>query len=230
MKKSQKSTLRNAVTIDGPAGAGKSCVARRVADAKGFLYVDTGAMYRAIALRALRLKIDMQDPGSVADTANAARILFNDSGTRIFLDGGDVSRLIRMPDVTECVKHVACVPAVRDLIVNKLRVFAENQPVVMEGRDISTVVLPRAKWKFFLTASIETRAKRRHAEMLEAGRDVSLQRIYDDIARRDDSDYEVGPMKEARDRALNGDGIFYLDTSDMNPTQVVAAMLKEMEN
>ena len=220
---------REAVAIDGPAGAGKSSVARRVAEAKGFLYVDTGAMYRAVALRAIRLGADLEDPEAVAAAARGGRIEFDASGARIFLDGEDVSRDIRSPEVAERVKFAARVPEVRRLMAERQRALAGERPVVMEGRDIATVVLPEARWKFFLTASPEARARRRHAETLAAGREADLQKIHDDIMRRDESDYQVGPMREARDRALRGDGIVYLDTSDMSPDQAVAAMLGFMD-
>lgn len=220
--------LLDAVAIDGPAGSGKSSVAKRIADARGFLYVDTGAMYRAAALKAMRLGVDLENPEAMAGVARGAEIGFDATGTRILLDGEDVSREIRSPEVAKNVKFAARVPAVRELMVRAQQAMCEKRPVVMEGRDITTVVLPRARWKFFLTASPEARAGRRHAEMLAAGRDVDLGDILADINMRDASDYEVGPMKEARDRALAGDGIRYLDTSDMSPDEVVAAILERM--
>lgn len=219
----------DAVAIDGPAGSGKSSVAKRVADAKGFLYVDTGAMYRAVALKAMRLGVDLDDPDAMAAVAEGASLAFDPTGTKILLDGEDVSSGIRSPEVARNVKCAARAPAVRARLVEAQRAMARERPVVMEGRDIATVVLPNARWKFFLTASPETRAGRRHAEMLAAGRTVALDEIVEDIRRRDEADYQVGPMKEARDRALAGDGIAYLDTSDMAPDEVVAAILAEME-
>lgn len=220
--------LKDAVAIDGPAGSGKSSVAKRIADARGFLYVDTGAMYRAVALKALRLGVDLEDPAAMAAVADAADISFDVSGTRILLDGRDVSRDIRSPEVAKNVKFAARVPEIRARMVAMQQAMCDARPVVMEGRDITTVVLPRAKWKFFLTASPEARAERRHAEMLAAGRDVELADILADINMRDASDYQVGPMKDARDRARAGQGIHYLDTSAMNPDEVVAAILDLM--
>lgn len=216
---------QDAVAIDGPAGAGKSSVAKQVARAKNFLYVDTGAMYRAVALKALRSGMDLENEAAMADLAVGARIEFDAAGTRLLLDGEDVSGDIRSPEVAANVKYAARVPAVREHLVRLQQGFAEKRPVVMEGRDICTVVLPRARWKFFLTASPDARAKRRHAEMLAAGRDVDLARIRADIVARDDADYLVGPMKDARDLALAGDGIHYLDTSDMTPDEVIGAIL-----
>lgn len=221
--------VRDAVGIDGPAGSGKSSVARRIADARGFLYVDTGAMYRAVALKAMRSGVDLEDPEAMAGVAAGADIAFDESGTRILLDGEDVSREIRGPEVARNVKYAARVPAIRERMVRLQQLMCESRPVVMEGRDITTVVLPRARWKVFLTASPEARASRRHAEMLAAGRDVALADILADINMRDASDYQVGPMKDARDRALAGDGIYYLDTSEMTPDEVVSTILAKME-
>ena len=141
-----------------------------------------------------------------------------------------MSRESRAPEVAEDGKLAARVQAIRGRMVRLQQAMCEERPVVMEGRDITTVVLPRARWKFFLTASPEARASRRHAEMLAAGREVRLEDILADINMRDASDYQVGPMKDARDRALAGDGICYLDTSDMTPDEVVGAILATMNN
>lgn len=221
--------LQDAVGIDGPAGSGKSSVAKRIAEARGFLYVDTGAMYRAVALKALRAGVNLEDPEAMAAVAAGASIAFDAAGTRVLLDGEDVSTEIRSPEIARNVKFAARVPAIRERLVRLQQRMCEERPVVMEGRDITTVVLPRARWKFFLTASPEARATRRHAEMLAAGRDVHLADILADINTRDAADYQVGPMKEARDRALAGDGIHYLDTSGMTPDEVVRAILSRME-
>ena len=222
-------SLRDAVAIDGPAGSGKSSVAKRIAAARGFLYVDTGAMYRAVALKAMRQGVNLEDPEAMAHVAGTADIAFDPSGAHILLDGEDVSVAIRSPEVAQNVKYAARVPAIRERMVAMQQYMCERRPVVMEGRDITTVVLPRARWKFFLTASPEARANRRHAEMLAAGRDVRLEDILADINMRDASDYQVGPMKDARDRALAGQGIYYLDTSEMNRDEVVAAILDKMK-
>jgi cytidylate kinase len=222
-------SLQDAVAIDGPAGSGKSSVARRIAAARDFLYIDTGAMYRAVALKAMRLGVDMEDPAAMLRVALSSDIAFDATGTRILLDGRDVSRDIRSPEVARLVKCAARVPEVRALMVRLQQAMCDQRPVVMEGRDITTVVLPRARWKYFLTASPEARAGRRHAEMLAAGRDVRLEDILADINHRDASDYQVGPMKDARDRALAGDGIVYLDTTCMTPDEVVAAILDRMK-
>ncbi len=220
--------LIDAVAIDGPAGSGKSSVAKRVARARDFLYVDTGAMYRAVALAAMRRGIDLGDPAAMAALARGVGVEFDASGDRVLLDGADVSTDIRSPEVARNVKFAARVPEIRALLVAMQQAMAGKRPVVMEGRDITTVVLPRARWKFFLTASPEVRAGRRHAEMLAAGRDVTLAEILSDINQRDASDYLVGPMKDARDRALAGDGIVYVDTSGLNQEESAEEILRRM--
>ena len=217
-----------AVAIDGPAGAGKSSAARRVAGARGYLYVDTGAMYRAVALGAIRRGVALDDPEAMARVARGASLAFDPAGTRIFLDGEDASLDIRSPEVAAGVKYAARVPEIRALLAARQRGFAAERAVVMEGRDICTVVLPTARWKFFLTASVEARGRRRHAEMRAAGRDVDLEGVLRDIVLRDEADYRVGPLREARDRALAGDGIVYLDTSDMSPEEAAAVILGAM--
>ncbi|MDR1534768.1 MAG: (d)CMP kinase [Planctomycetota bacterium] len=218
-----------AVAIDGPAGAGKSSVARKVAGRRGYLYVDTGAMYRAAALAALRRGIDLEDGVAMLSLLEGVELSFNAAGDRLFLDREDVSAEIRGPEVTEKVKYAARIPGIRARLMKMQQAMSERRPVVMEGRDITTVVLPRARWKFFLTARPEVRARRRRSEMLAAGREVPEAEILADIVRRDASDYQVGPMRDARDLALAGAGIVYLDTSRMTPEQVVAAMLERME-
>lgn len=221
--------LVDSVAIDGPAGSGKSSVAKRIAAAKGYLYVDTGAMYRAVAHKAMSLDMNLEDEAAMANLARNTDIGFDTTGSKVLLDGVDVSAEIRSPEVARNVKYAARAPDVRRLLVARQQEMSRKRPVVMEGRDITTVVLPHARYKFFLTASPEVRAERRCAEMSEVGRKVDLAGILEDIKTRDDSDYKVGPMKEARDRALAGDGIVLLDTSDLTETQVVEKMLASME-
>ncbi|MDR3210695.1 MAG: (d)CMP kinase [Planctomycetota bacterium] len=217
-----------AVAIDGPAGAGKSSVAKGVAAALGFIFVDTGAMYRAVAYQALRAGVDFQDASALADVANNANLAFDATGTRILLDGEDVSDAIRTPEVAERVKFVARVKDVRRVLSQQQRSYADSHPVVMEGRDITTVVLPQASWKFFLTASPEVRAKRRYRELELAGHQVDLEQILADILARDESDYQVGPLRDARDLALAGQGINYVDSSFMTPEAVIEQMVQRV--
>ena len=223
-----KSEPVEAVAIDGPAGSGKSSVSRSVAAARGFLYVDTGAMYRAVALAAMRLGCDLEDPDAMLAAAESADLAFDAAGTRLLLNGEDVSDEIRSPEVARKVKFAARTPGVRTRLIGLQRTMAECRPVVMEGRDIATVVLPRARWKFFLTARPEVRAGRRHAEMLAAGREAGLADILADINLRDASDFQVGPMRDALELARAGRGIVLLDTSDLSPGEVTAAILRQM--
>jgi cytidylate kinase len=222
------SEILEAVAIDGPAGSGKSSVARRIAAVRGYLYVDTGAMYRAVALAALRRGVDLESPDAMFALFKDLDIAFDASGERLLLDGEDVSDDIRAPDVARNVKFAARLPAVRAGMTAAQRIMADKRPVVMEGRDIATVVLPGAKWKFFLTARPEVRARRRHAEMLAAGREVPYDTILEDIKRRDESDFQVGPMRQAMDLANNNGGIELVDTSDMTPDEAVRHILDRM--
>ncbi|MDR2390508.1 MAG: (d)CMP kinase [Planctomycetota bacterium] len=222
------SEMLEAVAIDGPAGSGKSSVARRIAAVRGYLYVDTGAMYRAVALAALRQGIDLESPDAMFALFKNLNIAFDASGERLLLNGEDVSDDIRAPEVARNVKFAARLPAVRSAMAAAQRAMADQRPVVMEGRDIATVVLPGAKWKFFLTARPEVRAHRRHAEMLAAGREASYDTILEDIRRRDESDFQIGPMRKAMDLANNNGGIELVDTSDMTPDEAVHHILDRM--
>lgn len=186
-----------AIAIDGPAGAGKSTVARAVADALGFTYVDTGAMYRAVALMALEAQVDPSEPGGVADVATALEIDVSD--TAVLVDGRDVSAAIRSGDVTRASAEVARHPGVREFLVSAQRRIAAAQDVVMEGRDIGTKVLPDADVKVFLTASLDERARRRASEI--GAREEQVEELKEAISARDESDAtrEVSPLMQAPD-------------------------------
>ncbi len=223
-----------AIAIDGPAGAGKSSVARAVAKRLGFIYIDTGAMYRAIALKASRLGINMEDEKAMALLTGQTELSFRNNGTVLLLDREDVSSAIRTPEITGITRFAARAPGVRTELVRRQQEMARNQPVVMEGRDICTVVLKDAQWKFFLTASARERARRRALEMRRAGHAVDESRILEEIKARDLSDAQVGPMKEAMEIARDPDGdIYLLDTTDLTPEQVVdeiAGVVEEGES
>lgn len=214
-------TLQDAVAIDGPAGAGKSTIARAVADALGFLYVDTGAMYRAVTLAARERGVDLEDEDAMGEVARAVAIDFGGDGRTILLDGRDVSPNIRTPELTAVVRYAARAAPVRAEMVARQQALADRRPVVMEGRDITTVVLPRARWKFLLTASAEERARRRFDEFRAAGHEVEYDSILAEVRDRDESDRAVGPLKAAMERASATGDIRLLDTTDLSAAQVV---------
>ena len=187
------------VTLDGPAGAGKSTAARAVAKRIGWHYLDTGAMYRAVAWAALERGIDLAASGQVADLARAIAITF-DSG-RVLVDGRDVSEAIRTKRITDATRHVADAPAVREVMTSLQRRAAENADVITEGRDQGTVVFPNATLKIFLTASPAERARRRCEEERARGREVAIEEVLAAQNRRDQADAsrEVGPLVPAAD-------------------------------
>ncbi|MFZ5651109.1 MAG: (d)CMP kinase [Bacillota bacterium] len=195
---------RYSIAIDGPAGAGKSTVAKGVASALGYRYVDTGAMYRAVTLLALKRNININDEQSLSELANNAKIDIiekNGKNISVFLNGEDVSEEIRSPLVTENVSGVAKSPGVRKAMVQAQRKMALGGGVVMEGRDIGTVVLTDAPFKFFLVASAEERAGRRAKDFEKMGFPVNIEKLTEDIKKRDyiDSNREVDPLRPAAD-------------------------------
>jgi cytidylate kinase len=192
------------IAIDGPAGAGKSTIAKIVSSTLGIIYLDTGAMYRAVALKAIRLGLDTSDAVKVSEMVEDISICidYSNGEQRIILDGSDVSSQIRTPEVSIGASNVAVIPAVRLKMVELQRDIALKNSVVMDGRDIGTFVLPDADFKFFLTASIEERAKRRYLEQVQKGvTDISLDEVKKDIEYRDknDSSREFAPLKKAED-------------------------------
>ena len=196
-----------AVAIDGPAGAGKSTIARAAAKALGFIYVDTGALYRSIGLNAIRNNIDTKDSVAVEASLNGLKVelAFDEQGAQVvLLNGEDVSSLIRTPEVSMAASAVSAVPAVRAFLLDLQRSMAKTQSVIMDGRDIGTVVLPNADVKIFLTASPEIRAKRRYDELIEKGQDVKYEDVLADVIERDynDSHREIAPLKPAEDSKL----------------------------
>lgn len=192
--------MDNVIAIDGPGGAGKSTIARLLAEELGYLHLDTGAMYRAVTLAALNKNIDFNDDNALTETAEEIEIDFNEDG-EIFLNGENVSSEIRSQAVNENVSKTAAVKGVRETLVKKQKKLAEEHKVVMDGRDITTVVLPNADHKFFLTASLEERARRRFEEMKRKDMEVSLEDIKENIKNRDklDSERKHSPLKKADD-------------------------------
>ncbi len=211
------------IAIDGPAGAGKSTVARKVAGILGYNYVDTGAMYRAVTLVALTSNVSVQDTGALARLAEELDVRFDrgvNQETLVFANGRDVTREIRSPEVSRCVSLVAQVPEVRRHLTDKQRSLAASGHVVMDGRDIGTVVIPEAEMKLFLTATVEERARRRFLETLDQGYNISLQDHISEIENRDilDASREIAPLVPAPDAVV-------IDTTGKDPDQVVELIL-----
>lgn len=210
------------VAIDGPAGSGKSTVSKLIAARLGLLYIDTGAMYRALTLKAMRQGADLEDGEALTKLARSAKIdLRNISGSlKVFLDGEDVSGLIRTPELTNNVKFIARVPGVRQEMVVAQRAIGKRSSAVLEGRDIGTVVFPDARFKFYLDADVEERSRRRHKELLETGQNTELSAIKNDVIKRDESDMkrDVGALKKAPDAVL-------VDTTDLSIEEVTEKLL-----
>jgi cytidylate kinase len=211
------------VAIDGPAGSGKSTVARLLAKKMGLLYIDTGAMYRALTLKALREKIDLNDEKKLANLARATQIeLKNDSQgrVRVYIDKKEVTTHIRKPPVTMNVRHIAKLAKVREIMVKKQRQMSKRSGVVLEGRDITTVVFPDAHKKFYIDARFPVRCRRRYRELRQAGCKVTLKEVTRDIKRRDASDWgrKIAPLKKAKDA-------IYIDTTDLNIQEVLEKVL-----
>lgn len=194
------------IAIDGPAGAGKSTLSRKIAEKLGFIYVDTGALYRVVGLKFSLLgadtSLDCDIEGILAETS--ADIRFVNGEQRVFLDSEDVSDKIRTPEVSMMASAVSAKPQVRAFLLEMQRELARKNNVVMDGRDIGTVVLPDATVKIYLTASAEARAQRRYKELTEKGMDVDYQSVYEDMVKRDYNDMNraIAPLKQADDAVL----------------------------
>lgn len=206
------------IAIDGPAGAGKSTIAKLVSKKLGFIYVDTGAMYRAIALYFLNNNIDVDNNESVLSACNDIKIdiKYEDNNQQVYLNGENVSSLIRQEKVGNMASKVAAKQAVRNVLLQLQRDIAASSDVIMDGRDIGTFVLPNAELKIYLTASVSTRAKRRYDELVSKGENPDMKTIEKDIEQRDfqDMNREISPLKQA-------DDAIYLDTSNMSIDEVV---------
>lgn len=210
------------VTIDGPAGTGKSSVARTLAERLGFEFLNTGAMYRAVALACLERRIPPEDEPRVADMAGSLSIRFADN--KIFLDGRDVSDDIRWDEVTQAASVVASNPAVRQQLVELQRACGHGTNLVTEGRDQGTIVFPHAECKFFLTASPEERAERRHKELSAQGRELTMAELLSQQAERDrrDETRACAPLKAA-------DDAIHIDTSHLSLEAVVDELVRHVK-
>ena len=206
------------IAIDGPAGAGKSTIARRVAKEKGYIYVDTGAMYRAIGLYFMNEGVDAENAAAVLEALAAIQveIRYEAGEQQVYLNGKNVSKEIRQEAVGNMASKVATKQAVRDKLLSLQRNLAATQDVVMDGRDIGTFVLPKAELKIYLTASVDTRANRRYKELVEKNMPADLEEIKKDIEARDYQDMhrEIAPLVQAEDA-------YYLDSSDLTIDEVV---------
>ena len=215
------------IAIDGPAGAGKSTIARKTAANLGYIYVDTGALYRAVGVSVLRRGLDTTDAKAVAEVLNEITIelKFIDGVQHVFLNNEDVSTDIRLPEASMAASNVSAIPAVRAFLFDLQRSIAANNNCIMDGRDIGTVVLPDAQLKVFLTASPEVRAKRRYDELIEKGTPVDYDALLEEIKLRDhnDSTRAIAPLKPAEDAVL-------VDSSDMTIEEVCSAIEKLVGN
>ena len=210
------------VAIDGPAGAGKSTIAKLVAKEKGYIYADTGAMFRGLAIHFLDKGIQPQETEKVIEACKDAEvtIAYEDAVQHVYLNGKDISSHLRNEEVGNMASVTSAIPEVRKKLLELQQNLAKTQNVIMDGRDIGTCVLPHADVKVYLTASVETRAKRRYQELQEKGEDCNLEEIAHDIEERDHRDMtrETAPLKQAEDAVL-------VDSSDMTIAEVVKTIV-----
>lgn len=216
-----------AVAIDGPSGAGKSTIAKTAAKTLGFIYVDTGALYRTIGLAVFRKNFDALNPNEVISVLPEIdiKLKYVDDAQRVYLNGEDVSELIRTPEISLFASRVSVIAEVREFLLDMQRDIADKNNVIMDGRDIGTVILPNAKVKIFLTASDEKRAKRRYIELCQKGVKTNLQEVLSDMRQRDekDSSRSLAPLKKADDAIL-------LDTSELDLQQSIDAVINIIKN
>ena len=215
--------MKRSIAIDGPAGAGKSTLARKAAGELGFLYVDTGAIYRTVALKVCRAGADPGSPEQVVPLLEGLDLRMDygpDGAQRMYLEGEDISQAIRASEVSGWASKVSAIPEVRAFLLDFQRRQAREHNVVMDGRDIGTVVLPQADVKIFLTAAPEARARRRLRELEQRGEQVDFDTVLADILRRDEQDRTrpIAPLRQAEDAVL-------LDTTNLNLAESLQALL-----
>lgn len=214
------------IAIDGPAGAGKSTVAKAVAKKFGYIYVDTGALYRSIGVNALKHGVKTTDKEKVVALLPQTNVelKYIDGAQRVFLNGEDVSEEIRFPEASMAASNVSAIPEVREFLLELQQEMAKQYNVVMDGRDIGTVILPDAQFKFFLTASAEVRADRRYKELKEKGIDVDYNDLLEEIKQRDynDSHRETAPLKQADDAIL-------IDSSNLTLEESIEAIASRIK-
>ena len=206
------------VAIDGPAGAGKSTIAKLVAKEKGYIYVDTGAMYRGLAIHFIKKGLKAEDIKGIVEACKDAEvsIVYENDVQQIYLNGENVTAMLRTEEVGNMASKTSAIPAVREKLLELQRTLAREKDVIMDGRDIGTNILPNADVKIYLTASVETRATRRYKELLEKGENCVYEEIAQDIKERDERvmNREIAPLKQAEDAIL-------VDSSEMTIDEVV---------
>lgn len=211
------------VAIDGPSGAGKSTVAKSLARRLGYMYIDTGAMYRAVALRAKRDNVDINDSAALNSLCDSVKLEFvpDNGGLRTILNGEDVSEAIRTPEMSMAASDISARKEVRQALLVLQRRMGENGGVVLEGRDVGTVIFPNAEAKFFLDASLEERGKRRYKELAAKGMNVTLDQTIEEVRKRDlnDSSRDIAPLKKADDAVL-------VDSTGLSVEEVVERMIE----
>ena len=215
--------MNKVIAIDGPAGSGKGTITKLIAKKLNLVYIDTGATYRSVALATLRNNIKLEEKDKIIELAKTLDIDFDEQG-KTYLNKEDVSDLIRSNEVTSIVSPISSIPEVREIMVDLQRKMAESKDVIMEGRDITTVVFPNTKYKFYLDADVNERAKRRYLQNEEMGIESNMDDIIDSIKKRDYNDMhkKVGALKRTKDQ-------IYIDTTNMTIDEVVNKIIKEIE-
>jgi len=225
--KKMENVMKYNIAIDGPAGAGKSTIAKRLAKELGFLYVDTGAMYRAMALYFLRLGLSAKEEEAICKACKKVKVTIEyvDGNQQVILNGENVTRFLRTEEVGKMTSSISIYPVVREKLLELQRELAAKENVIMDGRDIGTCVLPNANIKIYLTASVAARAKRRYLELMEKGENCDYEEIKRGIEERDfrDMNRSIAPLKQAEDAIL-------VDTSDLTIEEVINLILTIKEN
>jgi len=219
--------LQKIITIDGPAGAGKSTVAKQLAEKLDLAYLDTGAMYRALTLKAIQQNVNLENEDDVVAMARQTHIDLENhaQGVKVILDGADVSEEIRTAEITNKTYFVAQKPRVREIMVEWQRLLGSKKGVVVEGRDVGTVVFPQANNKFYLDANINERSRRRIEELREKGNDVDADKLVFELKERDNKDLTrtVGPLRKADDAV-------FIDSTHLTIDEVIEEMMKHINN